>query len=119
MQWVTGGAVGSVAQTLDALATLLARYVILPDPTRRGGGRVGADHLVPPRVSRVPVPVHPLGGEAVRQEPAARAPGPCHRQRLTGDRPSHGSAPLSNGGPHGRRAAVRRGGIAPRPARPL
>ena len=63
------------------------------------GRRLGARDLVLPRVPGLPVPVDPLGGEAVRQEPAARAPGPRLLQRLPGDGASDRGAALPLGRP--------------------
>ncbi len=48
---------------------------------------MGARDVVLPRLPHLPVPLHPLLGEALRQELDARAPGPRLLQRLAGHGP--------------------------------
>jgi len=103
VRWLTPGEPGSIARARDALAGFLTRYV----------------DVVLPRVPRLPLPLDPLLGEALRQEPAARAPGPRLLQRLAGHGPSDGSPALPLRRPDRRRPALRRGGDAPGRQGPL
>src|SRR5216117_906863 len=81
--------------------------------------RLGARDVVLPRLPRVSVSVDSLGREALREEPAAGAPGSCLLQRLAGDGASDGGPALSVGCPDGWRPALRRGGDVARRQGPL
>jgi hypothetical protein len=95
VRWLATGEGLSIAATLEALADFLVRYVIRRDR------RTALWLAVPSRVPDLPLPVDPLGREALRQEPASRPSRQGLLHRLAGHGPpDQGPALLSAATPY-------------------